>query len=43
MIYEHLNNQNTHQKLDKNLDHTIMKKKLKTIKQKQKYFPREEV
>ena len=40
MIYEHLSNQNTYQKLDKNLDPTIMKKlKIeKTIKQIQKYF-----
>ena len=32
MIYEHLRNQNTYQKLDKNLDPAI-RKKLKTIKQ----------
>ena len=30
MIYEHLKNQSTYQKLDKNLDPTVMKKLKKT-------------
>ena len=40
MTYEHLNNQKTNQKVDKNLNPTIMKFFFKPIKQKQKYFHR---
>ena len=40
MIHENLNNQNTYQKLDKNLNPTIMRKLKETIKQPQKYFNR---
>ena len=38
IIYERLSSQNTYQKLDKNLDPTIVKKLKKTIKQAQKYL-----
>ena len=38
MIYEHLNNQNTYQKLDKNLDPTIMKKLKKLLNQHKSIF-----
>ena len=40
MIYEHLNNQSTYQKLDKNLDTTVIEKLKTTIKQIQKHFHR---
>ena len=40
MIHEYPNNQNTYQKMDKNLDPTNIKKFKKTIKQTQKYFHR---
>ena len=38
MIYEHLSNQNTYQKLDKNLDHTIMKKLKKLLNKHKSIF-----
>ena len=38
MIHEHLSNQTTYQKLDKDLDPTIIRKIEETIKQTQKYF-----
>ena len=38
MIYEHLSNQNTYQKLDKNLDHTIMKKFKKLLNKHKSIF-----
>ena len=40
MTYEHLNNQNSYQKLDEILDLTIMKKLKRVIKQTRKYFHR---
>ena len=40
MIHESLNNQNTYQKLNKNVNPTIMTKLKETIKQPQKYFHR---
>ena len=38
MIYEHLSNQNTYQKLDKNLDPTIMKKLKKLLNKHKSIF-----
>ena len=38
MIYEHLSNQNTYQKLDKNLDPTIMKKLKKLLNKRKSIF-----
>ena len=38
MIYEHLSNQNTHQKLDKNLDPTIMRKLNKLLNKHKSIF-----
>ena len=39
MIYEHLSNQNTYQKLDKNLDPTIMKNLKKLLNKHKSIFP----
>ena len=38
MIYEHLSNQNTYQKLDKNLDPNIMKKLKKLLNKRKSIF-----